>query len=85
MPQLRMVRACTLWFLLIMIFCCIVNSNSIGIKGAEALASYLMQKNQLQSLMLSSNRICDDGAVAIALVRKKMCACVRGMCYNVFV
>ena len=45
-----------------------MHSNSIGIKGAEAIASYLMQRNQLQSLMLSSNRICDDGAVAIAAV-----------------
>jgi hypothetical protein len=44
-------------------------SNAIGIKGAEALASYLMEVDSLQSLRLTSNRICNDGAIAMASVR----------------
>lgn len=53
--------------------CC---SNSIGIKGAEALASYLMEVDHLQSLRLTSNRICNDGAIAMASVEYK--------CYYIF-
>lgn len=44
------------------------SSNSIGVRGAECLASYLIQVNQLQSLLLSCNSVGDDGAIALAQV-----------------
>jgi hypothetical protein len=47
-------------------------SNIIGIRGAEALASYLMEVHNLQSLKLTSNRICNDGAIAMAEVSGAM-------------
>ena len=64
-------------------------SNSIGIKGAEALASYLMEVDNLQSLRLTSNRICDDGAIAMASVSVStllvcVCVCV-GACSLLYV
>jgi hypothetical protein len=55
--------------------CDAVTSNSIGIKGAEALASYLMEADTLQSLRLSSNRICNDGAIAMASVSRMSAGC----------
>jgi hypothetical protein len=45
-----------------------IYSNCIGSRGAEALASYLMQVNRIESLLLSSNNISDDGAIAMASV-----------------
>lgn len=45
-------------------------SNEIGVRGVEALASYLIQRdNSLECLLLSYNLATDEGAKAMAEVR----------------
>lgn len=46
-------------------------SNAIGLSGAEAIASALMQQQHLESLNLSHNPIGDDGAKALSTTLTK--------------
>ena len=50
-------------------YVCIYVSNGICVSGATALASYLIQSPRLKYLMLSANRVGDEGASAIAEVK----------------
>ena len=47
-----------------------VDSNKIGVEGAEHLASFIMQSSCIEEVFLSSNLIADEGALAMAKVNE---------------